>query len=229
MYNAIVRNGLPIADLYNQYVADLKSMFDGFEMEEVEGESFTLYVTDSKNVKIVVTSNNAYYIYVKECCNNYERTITYANGSYTHASYAMFKSENGFAMSQTVAANSSYNAVFSWQHLAWFIGSGVDLSNGSSCRGIVTTANDYNGDDRDTLYMATDLHNTVEELNSSYSLFQGASGSMMVMIPMNSYIVPFRFDGIYLKLQSQGQYGRLIAGDKKIISGTDLCLEYTDD
>ena len=228
MLEVLTRNAVPIADLYNQYVSDLKTIFSEFETEEVENESFTVYITKSKNVKIVVSNGGANSgIEIKEYCNDDSRTITWT-GNLSFAFYRMVKSEFGIAMSSTIDKSNASEAHSDWEQLSWFIGKGINTDTNEPCMGLVTTENQYNGDGRHSLFLATDLHNQIEKIDASVSLFQGTSAAMPVLTNMFSYMYPFEFDDVYIKLQSQGQYGKMLIENEKFISGTDFCLEYTD-
>lgn len=227
MLEVITRNAVPITDLYNQYVADLKTVFSDFETEEVENESFTVYITESKNVKFVVTKSSVGGVDINEYCNDDSRRITWT-GNNSFASYRMVKSEFGIAMSSTLDTSSASNAQTDWKRLSWFIGRGINTDTDTSCMGLVTTENAYDGDGRHSLFMATDLHHRIEKIDAAVSLFQGTSAAMPVLTNMFSYMYPFEFDDVYIKLQSQGQYGKLLIENEKFVLGTDFCLKYTD-
>ena len=227
MIEVITRNAVSIADLYNQYIADLKTVFSDFETEEVENESFTVYITKSKNVKFFVTKLSAGGVVIEEYCNDDSRRITWT-GSYAFASYRMVKSEFGIAMSSTIDTTNVSDAQSDWKRLSWFIGEGINTDTNEPCTGLVTTENQYSGDGRHSLFVATDLHHRIEKIDAAVSLFQGSSAAIPVLTNMFSYMYPFEFDDVYIKLQSQAQYGKLLIENEKFISGTDFCLKYTD-
>ena len=182
-------------------------------------------------MKFVVAPRGTGYtggILITEYCNDDSRVITHAENN-NYAAYRMVKSDFGIAMSTTQYIKYSISdAQSDWKHLSWFIGKGKNIDTDKQCMGLVTTNDNYNGDGRHGLFMATDLHHRIEIIESTVSLFQGTSAAMPVLTNMFSYMYPFEFDDVYIKLQSQGQYGKLLIGNEKFVSGTDFCLKYTD-
>lgn len=219
----ISRNSLPYNQVSSFYILDLREIFSGYEIENVDEESehIKIYLNEDKNFYLYTTTNataNAGSVRLNVMCggNSYSLLNDSSNNPAYVTSYKMIRLDDTIILSDFTAIQGTQSPPTSDGNLKLFVSKAVNVIDNTE-HVIVLQGNN------DTMsYKFSDMH-TARELSQKMAF--GNSAAMTRAVPAFSYQYPLKCTSVYQKLQSQAQYGKMLLNGKSFISGNTFAVK----
>ena len=228
MNKIIRRTGIPVADAYAKFVADLTDALkdfgsitkeEGKESQNADGTvkeyphtRFYLDKSKSRYIKVINDAkNNLRLAFV---CNSGSIDIDGGSGSSAFISYNIAKTSYGVMFTTLYRTSNSINSP----------------SDGMfQVNGYVFTIQESNKTDsldyRDWIYIATENHESIELQRGMFQML-GSNANQTVMYNAVSYNHQLVAEHLFKKIISEsGRFGKIKLDNREFISGSHFCLE----
>ncbi len=237
----IRRTGIPVANAYAKFKADLKDALEDFEnitTEEVdesqnadgtvkEYEHTRFYIDKSKSKYIKVIDDAKNYLRLAFVCNSGSIDIDGGTGSASFISYNIVKTAYGVMFTTLYRTSNSINSPGDGTFQSYITTFKDEYDN--IINGYVFTIQESNGTDsadfRDWIYFATENHESLELQRGLYQML-GSNANQTVMYNAVSYNHQLIAEHLFKKILSEsGRFGKIKLDNREFISGSHFCLE----
>ena len=211
-----------------QWVSDLTAIF-GNENVTTENSVTTVALADGLSIKSIYSSQSATYSTTVRLYYGGTNLTIATSSSTNYMAYRVIKFDNGvvaFTGFQTAANAADLDAHTNANRLVWFIGDCTNLStNATQTAAFKATANDSTSPDK-SYYYTIYMGDSAGEITTNYA----AAGTDVINAPVTiltpAFVrsLPLISDKLWLKMQSQEQYGEIVMNDNSYLSCATFCV-----
>ena len=211
-----------------QWVNDLKAIF-GNENVTTENSVTTVTIGDGLSIKSTYTSHSDTYSTTVKLYYGSSNVTIATSSSTSYMAYRLIKFDNGviaFTGFQTAANAADLDAHTNAKRLVWFFASCTNLStNATQTAAFKATANDSTSPDK-SYYYTIYMGDSAGEITTNYA----AAGTDVINAPVTiltpAFVrsLPLISDKLWLKMQSQEQYGEIVMNDNSYLSCATFCV-----
>lgn len=210
-----------------QWIADLKAIF-GNENVSTANNVTTVTLADGLSIKSTYSTQSASYSTTVKLY--YGSNITIATSSSTsYMAYRLVKFDNGviaFTGFQTAANAADLDAHTNPKRLIWFIADCTNTATSATQTvAFKATASDSTSPDKTNYYTVYTGDSSGEFITNYASVGTDViNAPMTILTPVFIRSVPLITEKIYLKMQSQEQYGEIVMNDNSYLSCATFCV-----
>ena len=241
MNKIIRRTGIPVADAYAKFVADLTDALkdfgsitkeEGKESQNADGTvkeyphtRFYLDKSKSRYIKVINDAKNN--LRLACVCNSGSIDIDGGSGSSAFISYNIAKTSYGVMFTTLYRTSNSINSPSDGMFQSYV--TTFKDENNKSVNGYVFTIQESNKTDsldyRDWIYIATENHESIELQRGMFQML-GSNANQTVMYNAVSYNHQLVAEHLFKKIISEsGRFGKIKLDNREFISGSHFCLE----
>lgn len=205
-----------------QWVNDLKAIF-GNENVTTESSVTTVTLTDGLSIKSTYSSQSATYSTTVRLYYGGTNTTIATSSSTAYMAYRLIKFDNGviaFTGFQTAANAGDLDAHTNSKRLVWFFADCTAV-NTSATQTVAfkATASDSTSPDK-TYYYTVYTGDSTGEITTNYATTgtDVINAPMTILTPAFVRSLPLISDKLWLKMQSQEQYGEIILNSNQYLS-----------
>ena len=211
-----------------QWVNDLKAIF-GNENVTTENSVTTVALADGLSIKSIYSSQSATYSTTVRLYYGGTNLTIATSSSTNYMAYRLIKFDNGaiaFTGFQTAANAADLDAHTNPKRLIWFI---------ADCTNTITSAT------QTAVFKATASDSDTPDKTNYYTVYTGDSNGefitnyasagtdvinapMTILTPTFVRSLPLISDKLWLKMQSQEQYGEIVMNDNSYLSCATFCI-----
>lgn len=214
--------------IYTRFKEDLLSVFEGYETEVDETlDTLKIYLNDSKTMYLICEYIDNHTLNLTLRYSGGNATIINYNGYDNLFDYHMIKFDNGvIGLSRLCGYRNigdPHPYANNYGYITIFFANCTNVATGES----EMTVFDVDNSDRDnaTGYnMRADKSQVRDWINFAYSTDNVINSAMTVIVPAYGHSRPLTTDKLWLKLQSQQQFGEIVLGGKKYMSCCTFCV-----
>ena len=211
-----------------QWIADLKAIF-GNENVTTENNVTTVDVGDGLSIKSTYSTQSATHsTTVKLYYSSTNLTIA-TSSSTSYMAYRLVKFDNGvvaFTGFQTAANVGDLDAHASAKRLVWFFADCTNVDTSATQTAVFkATASDSDTPDKTNYYTVYTGDSNGEFITNYASAGTDViNAPMTILTPAFVRSVPLITEKIYLKMQSQEQYGEITLSNEQYLSCATFCV-----
>lgn len=209
-----------------QWVNDLKAVF-GTENVTTENSVTTVTIGDGLSIKSTYNSQSATYSTTVKLY--YGSNITIATSSTNYMAYRLVKFDNGviaFTGFQTAANAADLDAHTNAKRLVWFFASCTNVNTSATqTAAFKATASDSTSPDN-SYYYTVYMGDSAGEITTSYANVgtDVINAPMTILTPAFVRSFPLISDKLWIKMQSQEQYGEITLNNEQYLSCATFCV-----
>lgn len=211
-----------------QWVADLKAIF-GNENVTTENNVTTVAIGDGLSIKSTYSSHSDTYSTTVRLYYGGTNTTIATSSSTNYMAYRLVKFDNGviaFTGFQTAANAGDLDAHTNAKRLVWFIADCANVSDSSTTTAVFkATASDSTSPDS-SYYYTIYTGDSAGEITTNYANVgtDVINAPMTILTPAFVRSLPLISDRLWLKMQSQEQYGEITLNNEKYLSCATFCV-----
>lgn len=211
-----------------QWIADLKAIF-GNENVTTANSVTTVTLADGLSIKSTHNTQSATYSTTVRLYYGGTNLTIATSSSTNYMAYRLIKFDNGaiaFTGFQTAANAADLDAHTSPKRLIWFIADCTNTATSATQTAVFkATASDSTSPDK-AYYYTIYTGDSTGEITTNYA----AAGTDVINAPMTiltpTFVrsLPLISDKLWLKMQSQEQYGEIVMNDNSYLSCATFCV-----
>lgn len=211
-----------------QWVADLKAIF-GEDNVSTANSVTTVTLADGLSIKSTYSSQSASYSTTARLYYGGTNLTIATSSSTNYMAYRLIKFDNGviaFTGFQTAANAADLDAHTSAKRLVWFFADCTAVNTSATQTAVFkATASDSDTPDK-TNYYTVYTGDSSGEITTNYA----AAGTDVINAPMTiltpAFVrsLPLISDKLWLKMQSQEQYGEITLSNEQYLSCATFCV-----
>lgn len=218
-----------ISSAFNtQWINDLKAIF-GNENVSTANSVTTVTLADGLSIKSTYSVQSLTYSTTVTLYNGGTTTTVATSSSSDYMAYRLIKFDNGviaFTGFQKAATAADLDAHTNAKRLVWLIGDCTNLNtNTTQTVAFKATASDSTSPDK-SYYYTVYTGDSAGEITTNYA----AAGTDVINAPMTiltpAFVrsLPLISDKLWIKMQSQEQYGEMTLNNKQYLSCATFCV-----
>ena len=218
-----------ISSAFNtQWVSDLTAIF-GSDNVTTESSVTTVALADGLSIKSIYSSQSATYSTAVRLYYGGTNTTIATSSSTAYMAYRLIKFDNGviaFTGFQTAANAADLDAHTSTKRLVWFIGDCTNtITSATQTAVFKATASDSDTPDKTNYYTVYTGDSNGEFITNYASAGTDViNAPMTILTPTFVRSLPLISDKLWLKMQSQEQYGEIVMNDNSYLSCATFCI-----